>query len=108
LAVCVLAAFLGQGLLFLTALRIPPEVHHVAFIRTLACCAVSLSVAFAGSHWRRRELTYIAYATLAFIAAKLIFEDLHQSHFEFIAGSVFVFAITLIAVPRLAHLRQKL
>jgi hypothetical protein len=108
LAVCVLAAFLVHFLLFLAALRIVPDVYHVAFIRTLTCCAVALAVAFAGSRMRRPELTRIAYATLAFIAAKLVFEDLRHGHFEFIAGSIFLFAITLIAVPRIARMGQKL
>jgi len=108
LAVCALAAFLSQGLLFLLALYITPEIHHVAFIRTLTCCAVALSVAFAGSRWSRRELTNIGYVTLAFIAAKLLFEDLRHGHFGFIAGSIFLFAISLIAAPRLARLRPKL
>jgi hypothetical protein len=108
LAVCVLAAFLVHFLLFLAALRIVPDVCHVAFIRTLTCCAVALAVAFAGSRMRRQELTRIAYATLAFIAAKLVFEDLRHGQFEFIAGSIFLFAITLIAVPRIARMGQKL
>jgi hypothetical protein len=108
LAVCALAAFLSQGLLFLLALYITPEIHHVAFIRTLTCCAVALSVALAGSRWSRRELTNIGYVTLAFIAAKLLFEDLRHGHFGFIAGSIFLFAISLIAAPRLARLRPKL
>jgi predicted tellurium resistance membrane protein TerC len=108
LAVFALAAILVQGLLFLVALRFTPDVYHVAFIRTLICCATALFVAFAGSCWKRRELTNIAYATLAFVAAKLVFEDLRHGHFEFIAGSIFLFAITLIAVPRLARAGQKL
>jgi hypothetical protein len=108
LAVCALAAILVQGLLLLIALRITPDVYHVAFIRTLICCATALSVAFAGWRWRRRELTNIAYAALAFVAAKLVFEDLRHGHFEFIAGSIFLFAITLIAVPRLARMGLKL
>jgi len=108
LAVCTLAAFLVQGLIFLMALRIAPDVYHVAFIRTLTCCAVALFVAFAGSRTRRRELTNISYATLAFVAGKLVFEDLRHGHFEFIAGSIFLFAITLIAVPRLGRVEQKL
>ena len=103
LAVCVLAALLVEGLLWLVALRRAPEAHHVAFIRTLILCAVALALAFAGSRWRRVELTRIAYATLVFVAAKLLFEDLRLGHLEFIAASIFLFAITLIAVPRMAH-----
>jgi len=107
LAVCAVAALLVQGMLFLVALRIAPDVYHVAFIRTLTCCAVALAVAFAGSHLHRLELTRIAYAAVAFVAAKLVFEDLRHGHFEFIAASIFLFAITLIAVPRLARASQR-
>jgi hypothetical protein len=107
LAVCALAALLVQGLLWLAALRMPPEAHHVAFIRTLTTCALALALAFAGSRRRRVELARIAYATLVFVAAKLLFEDLRHGHLEFIAASIFLFAITLIAVPRMARMGQK-
>jgi len=103
LTVSALAAFLVQGLVALFALRLAPEVHHIAFVRTLIVCALALAIAFAGSRSRRIELTWIAYATLGFVAVKLVFEDLRHGHLEFIAGSLFLFAITLIAVPRLAR-----
>jgi hypothetical protein len=41
------------------------------------------------------------------IAVKLVFEDLRLGHMELIAASIFLFAITLIAVPRIARMRQK-
>ncbi len=102
-----LAALLVEGVLSLIALRTLPGAHHVAFIRTLILCAVSLGLAFAGSRWRRSELTRLAYAALGVVAVKLLFEDLRLGHLEFIAASIFLFAITLIAVPRLARIRQK-
>jgi hypothetical protein len=46
------------------------------------------------------ELTRIGYAALVLVAAKLIVEDLRLGHLEFTAASIFLFAITLIAVPR--------
>jgi hypothetical protein len=107
LAVCVVAALFVQLLLHLVALRIVPDVYHVAFIRTLSICSVALALAFAGVRLRRPELTRIAYAALVFVAAKLIFEDLRHGHLEFIAASLFLFAITLIVVPRLARTEQK-
>lgn len=102
-----LAALLVEGALRLIALHTAPEAHHVAFIRTLILCAVSLGLAFAGSRWRRSELTRIAYAALGVVAVKLLFEDMRLGHLEFIAASIFLFAITLIAVPRLARIGQK-
>jgi hypothetical protein len=34
----------------------------------------------------------------------LVLEDLRHGHLEFIAASIFLFAVTLIAVPRLARM----
>lgn len=107
LAVCALAALLVQGMLALAAMWIVPDVYHIAFIRTLIICSIALAAAFAGSRWHRSELSRIAYATLALIAAKLVFEDLRHGHLEFIAASIFLFAVTLISVPRLARTGQK-
>lgn len=107
LAVFALAALLVEGLLRLVALRWPPEAHHVAFIRTLVLCALALALAKAGSRWRRSELTRIAYAVLGLVAAKQLLEDLPLGHLEVIAASIFLFAITLIALPRLARIEQK-
>jgi predicted tellurium resistance membrane protein TerC len=52
-------------------------------------------------------MTRMAYVALAFVAAKLLFEDLRHGHMEFTAGSIFLFAITLIAVPRLVRMGTK-
>jgi hypothetical protein len=107
LAVGALAALLVEGLLRLVALRITPEAHHIAFIRTLILCAAVLALALAGSHWRRVELTRMAYVTLGLVAVKLLFEDMRLGRLEVIAASIFLFAITLIAAPRLAHIGKK-
>ena len=72
------------------------------FIQTLTTCSVALALAYVGSRWRRDELIWIAYATLVFIAAKLLLEDLRHGHLVFIAASFFLYAATLILLPRLA------
>jgi hypothetical protein len=107
LASCAVAALLAQGLLRLAAFFLTPDVFHVAFTRTLAICFVALALAFGGARWRRLQMTRIAYAALAFEAAKLVFEDLRHGRMEFIAASFFLFAMTLIAVPRLARIGSK-
>jgi hypothetical protein len=106
LAVCAIAALLVQGLLRLVALGVVPGAPHIAFVRTLAACALALALAFASSRWQRSELNWIAYAMLVFVAAKLLYEDLRHGQLEFIAASIFVFAVTLIAVPRLVRMGQ--
>jgi hypothetical protein len=110
LAIGATAALLVEGLMGLLgqmALSGNPGPHHLAFIRTLTICAAALALAFSGAHWRRMELTRIGYATLMLVAAKLVFEDLRHGHLEFIAASIFLFAVTLIAVPRIARMGQK-
>jgi hypothetical protein len=105
LAAFALAALLVRGMVSLVAMSTSttPQAHSIAFLRTLILCAVALALAFAGARWRRVELTRIAYAALALVAVKLLFEDLRQGHLAFIAAAIFLFALTLIAVPRLAH-----
>jgi len=108
LAAFAVAALIAEGLLGLAALVITPDVFHVAFIRTLTVCTVALALALGGSLWDRLEMTRIAYAALAFVAAKLFFEDLRYGRMEFIAASIFLVAVTLIAVPRLVRMRHKM
>ncbi|MFZ0743640.1 MAG: hypothetical protein WAM85_04500 [Terracidiphilus sp.] len=108
LAACAVTALMAQGLLRLAAFVVTPDVFHVALIRTLAICSVALALAFGGARWGRLEMTRIAYSALVFEAAKLLFEDLRHGRMEFIAASFFLFAVTLIGVPRLTHMRHKI
>jgi hypothetical protein len=107
LAVGAAAALIVQGLVSLVALKIVPGAHHLAFIRTLTLCAAALALAFSGAHWRRLELTRLGYAVLALVAVKLVAEDLRHGHLGYIAASIFLVALTLIAAPRVARARQK-
>lgn len=107
LAVCAVAALVVEGLVGLIALKVIPGAHHLAFIRTLTLCATTLALVFSGAHWRRVELTRLGYATLALVAVKLVFEDLRHGHLAYIAASIFLVALTLIAAPRVARSRQK-
>jgi len=103
LAACALAALAVQGL---AAFGLTGTAYQLAFFRTLTLSILALALAFAGSRWQRVELNWLAYATLVFVAAKLLFEDLRHGNLGFIAASIFVFAVTLIAVPRLARMGQ--
>ena len=86
---------------------ITPGSSHVAVIRTLTACSLALALAFIGPRLNRIELVWIAYGTLALVAAKLLFEDLRQGRPEFIAASIFLYAVTLILVPQLVRRSSK-
>ena len=107
LAVGATAAFLVYGLVRLTQVAITPGASHVAVIRTLTTCVLALLLAYAGSRWKRKELGWLAYGALVFVASKLVFEDMRHGHLGFTAVSIFLYAVTLLSVPRLVCLGQK-
>jgi hypothetical protein len=107
LAAGLAAAFLIVELMTLVALRTVPGPHHVAFVRTLVLCLVALAMVYAGSRWRRLELSRLGYAALALVAIKIVTEDLRHGRLAYIAGSIFLVAVTLIAAPRMARARPK-
>ncbi len=105
LALSAAAALLVWALVSVAAGQNPaPE--HLAVTRTLAGCALTVLLAFAGSRQQRRELTWLAWTSLVCIAGKLFFEDLRHGHLGFTAASIFVYAVTLLAVPRLVCVKQ--
>ncbi|MGO8757521.1 MAG: hypothetical protein ACLQG3_05290 [Terracidiphilus sp.] len=107
LATAAVAALLVEGLMGLAALRIQPGAHHLAFIRTLTLCAAALALVFGGARGRRVALTRLGYAVMALVAIKLVAEDLRSGHLAYIAASIFLVALTLIAAPRVARAKQK-
>jgi hypothetical protein len=90
------------------ALGLALGAHHLAFLRTLVLCGMALALAFAGPRLRRMELSRVGYATLALVAVKLVTEDLRHGHLAYSAGSIFLFAIALIAVPRVTRRSSRL
>lgn len=106
LAVSAVAALLVWTLVRIAAVGLAPGAEHLAVLRTLTGCASAMLLAWSGSRWQRRELIWLAWASLVFLALKLLFEDLRHGHLGFTAASIFVYAVTLLAVPRLVHLRS--
>lgn len=80
-----------------------PQPAHVALIRTLSACAVALALAWSGSHWPRHEFVWLAWTILALGALKLFVEDLRHGRLGFTAASIFVYAVTLLLLPRLVR-----
>ena len=107
LAVGATAAMLVYSLVRLAQVAITPGASHVAVIRTLTTCVLALLLAYSGSRWQRKELGWLAYCALAFVASKLVFEDMRHGHLGFTAASIFMYAITLLSIPRLVRLGQK-
>ena len=107
LAAAASASLLVWVLLRLTAVAVVPDASHIAVIRTLITCALALGLAWSGALWQRRELAWLAWAALAFGASKLLFEDLRHGRLAFTAASLFLYALTLLLVPRLMHLKPK-
>ncbi|MGA9587437.1 MAG: hypothetical protein WBQ95_19055 [Terracidiphilus sp.] len=107
LAVAAVSALLVHGVVAFATLAVAPNPHHIALLRTLVVSVISLCLAYSGPRLGRIAMTRMAYVALAFIAAKLLFEDLRHGHMEFIAASIFLFAVTLIAVPRLMRMGTK-
>jgi hypothetical protein len=108
LAVAAVIIFLVSALVWLAAIGMTLGASHVAVIRTLITCVVALALAFSGSRWQRTELIWIAYGTLALVTAKLLFEDLQHGHPGSTAVSIFLYAVTLILVPRMARVGRRL
>jgi len=107
LAVAAVITFLVSVLVWLAAVGMTPGASQVAVIRTLITCAVALALAFSGSRWQRAELVWIAYGTLALVTAKLLFEDLQHGHPGSTAVSIFLYAVALILVPRMARVGRR-
>jgi hypothetical protein len=102
-----LVALLVEGLVAMASVEMVLASHQLAFIRTLMLCVAALALVFSGAHWQRRELSWLGYAAVAIVAVKLIAEDLRHGHLAYIAASLLMFALTLIAAPRLARVRLR-
>lgn len=107
LTTCAAAALLVQVAIGLISLHTQPGPHHLAFFRTFSMCAATLTLAWAGARFRRAELIRIANTALVLLAVKLIVEDLRQGRLAYIAASIFLYALTLIAVPRVSRQARK-
>jgi hypothetical protein len=98
-----LAALGGRALVGAVGTMMTLDVFHIALLRTVVLCVIAVLLAFGGAKLRRPQMIRVAYCALAFVTAKLVFEDLRHGHMAFIAGSLFLVAVTMMAVPRLVR-----
>ena len=80
-------------------------VSPAAPFRTALITSCALGAAWAGLHWRRRELTWLAYPLMALSGFKLLTEDFQQGRSLTLFASLIFFGGGLIVLPRL--LRHK-
>lgn len=100
LAVGAVASLMIRSLTRAVSAEIVPGAQHVAVVRSFASCVLVLSLAWLGSRWQRKELVWLAWTLLAFTACKILFEDLRHGHLGYTAASIFLFALTILLVPR--------
>ena len=101
------AASLILWMLVRVTAGVTPAAERLAVIRTLTVCSFALALAWSGGRWQHREQVSLAWAAVAFVAFKLLFEDLRHGRLEFTAASIFCFAVTLLLVPRLLRDRTQ-
>ena len=101
---CVLVSLLlvAHGFIALLAWHTEPALHHMALLRSLAFCLVALALSLGGAAWERRELIHLAYAVVVAEGLKLLLQDLRNGHLIYMSASICLFALTLIALPRIA------
>lgn len=76
---------------------------RVAAVRTLVICLLALLLGASGARWKRTELIWLSYASLALCTAKLLFEDLRLGSAGTIAFALFFYGMVWVLVPRFAR-----
>ncbi len=84
-----------------------PDAARLAVIRTFVTCVTALALGFGGTRWKRVELVWIAYFAIAFVTAKLLFEDLRCGSAGAFAVSLIIYAAVWILGPRLMRISAR-
>jgi hypothetical protein len=100
------AALAVVGITVLAAPRFALDASRLSVARTIVNCALALTLAFLGSHVRRIELGWLAYAAVAFGALKLLFEDLRFGNAASLVVSLLFYGLVLILLPKLTRRPQ--
>jgi hypothetical protein len=87
----------------LAASRLDLTPSRLSVVRTIVNCALALVLAFLGSRWKHIELSWVAYAAVAFGTLKLIFEDLRFGNASSLVVSLLFYGLVLILLPRITR-----
>ena len=79
---------------------------YCATFRTVVLAAGAVLIAWAGSHWKRLQVTPLLYPVLVLGAYRLLMLDLRQDSKSALVLSLLAYGAALILVPRLAEFRQ--
>jgi len=74
---------------------------RLSMVRTIVDCAVALALGYAGSHWKRVELGWVAYAAVGFGTLKLLLEDLRFGNAASLVVSLLFYGGVLILLPKM-------
>jgi len=104
---CVLVAGVVATMAVMVSVRLGSasgilNASRLSVVRTVVTCSVALILAFGGSRLKRAELTWVAYAAIAFGTLKLLFEDLRFGNAPSLVASLLFYGMILILMPRLS------
>ena len=77
----------------------------LAALRTLVICGAALLLGVVGAQWRRVELVWLAYASLAGCTLKILFEDLRSGSAAAMAIALFAYGTVWVLLPRCTRSR---
>lgn len=100
------AALAVVGIAWLAVGHMELAASTLSVVRTIVNCVLALAFAFLGSRGKRIELTWLAYAAVAFGTLKLLFEDLRFGNAASLVVSLLSYGLILILLPRLTRSRN--
>lgn len=107
LAVYSAAGLAVAGLAWVLMRGTGPSLPQLAVMRTLVTCAAAAVLAFISARWNRVELVWMAYAAAILGSLKLVLEDLRIGSSLTFAGSLLIYGVVLLLLPRMMRLGKR-
>lgn len=107
LAVYSAAGLAVVGLAWLLVRGTEPSLPQLAVTRTVVTCAAATLLAFISARWKRVELIWMAYAAAILGSLKLVLEDLRTGTNLSFAGSLLIYGVVLLLLPRMVRLGKR-